>query len=90
MGAVFLMCAVAALVWLIFAASMRNPRYLSTRVLRVGKLDEAAARRLGQKIAAVRGVAEAVVIAADEVAYLKYDQHALDEDALNALAAPKA
>ena len=38
----------------------------------------------------VRGVAEAVVIAADEVAYLKYDQHALDEDALNALAAPEA
>jgi hypothetical protein len=90
MGAVFLMCAVAALVWLIFAASMRNPRYLSTRVLRVGKLDEEAARRLGQRIAAVRGVAEAVVIAADEVAYLKYDQHALDEEALNALAAPEA
>jgi predicted MFS family arabinose efflux permease len=89
MGAVFLMCAGVALVWLGFAASMRNPRYLSTRVLRVGKLDEEAARHLGQKIAAVRGVAEAVVIAADEVAYLKYDQHALDEEALNAFAAPE-
>jgi len=87
-GAVFLFCSVVALVWLIFAASMKNPRYLSTRVLRVGKLDEEGARRLGQRITAVRGVAEAVVIAEDEVAYLKVDQHALDEPALNALAAP--
>jgi len=87
-GAVFLFCSAVALAWLIFAASMKNPRYLSTRVLRVGKLDEEAARRLGQRITAVRGVAEAVVIADDEVAYLKVDQHALDEVALNALATP--
>jgi MFS family permease len=89
-GAVFLMCASVAVTWLLFAVSMRNPRYLSTRVLRVGRLDDEAARRLGQKITAVRGVAEAVVIGADEVAYLKYDQHALDEEALNALAAPES
>jgi MFS family permease len=87
---VFLFCALAALVWLVFAASMKNPRYLSTRLLRVGNLDRVAARKLGQQITAVRGVAEAVVIGEDGVAYLKVDQHALDEEALNALAAPEA
>ena len=90
LGAVFLFCAVVALVWLIFAATMKNPRYLATRLLRVGRLDVAAARKLGQQITAVRGVAEVVVIREDEVAYLKVDQHALDEKALNALAAPEA
>ena len=49
-----------------------------------------AARKLGQQITAVRGVAEAVVIGEDGVAYLKVDQHALDEEALSALAAPEA
>ncbi len=88
--AVFLFCAAVALVWLLFAASMKNPRYLSTRLLRVGRLDASAARKLAQQITAVRGVAEVVVIGEDEVAYLKIDQHALDEEALAALAAPKA
>ncbi len=87
---VFLFCAAVALVWLVFAASMKNPRYLSTRLLRVGSLDPLAARKLAQQITAVRGVAEVVVIGEDEVAYLKIDQHALDESALMALAAPEA
>lgn len=90
LDAVFLFCAAVALVWLVFAASMKNPRYLSTRLLRIGKLSDEAARRLSQRITAVRGVAEVVVIAEDEVAYLKIDQHALDEEALNALAASEA
>ncbi|MCO6414206.1 MAG: MFS transporter [Thiogranum sp.] len=90
LDAVFLFCAAVALVWLVFAASMKNPRYLSTRLLKIGKLSDEAARRLSQRITAVRGVAEVVVIAEDEVAYLKIDQHALDEEALNALAASEA
>ncbi len=86
---VFLFCASVALVWLFFAASMQKPRYLTTRLLRVGRLDPLAARKLAQQITAVRGVAEVVVIGEDEVAYLKIDQHALDEEALTALAAPE-
>ena len=86
MGSVFLFCALLALVWLIFAATMKNPRYLTTRLLRVGEMDAASARLLSQKMTAVQGVAEAVVIGSDGVAYLKVDQHALDEDALTEFA----
>jgi MFS family permease len=82
LGSVFLFCGLLALVWLVFAVTMKNPRYLSTRLLRVGEMDAASARRLSQKITAVQGVAEAVVIGSDGVAYLKVDQHALDESAL--------
>lgn len=82
LGSVFLFCALLALIWLVFAVTMKNPRYLATRLLRVGEMDAASARRLSQKITAVQGVAEAVVIGSDGVAYLKVDQHALDEDAL--------
>ncbi len=88
LGAVFLFCALVALAWLMLAASMRPPRYLGTRVLRIGPQDPAAAQRLAAQITAVRGVAEAVVIPEDEVVYLKIDQHSLDEAALRAFAVP--
>jgi predicted MFS family arabinose efflux permease len=89
LSAVFLFCAAVALMWLVFAVSMQSPRYVTTRLLRVGKLDQESARRLGQRIMLVRGVIEAVVIGEDEIAYLKVDQQALDEDALNAVAGSK-
>ena len=57
---VFLFNAAVALVWLVFAASMKNPRYLSTRLLRVGRLDPPAARKLAQDVAAGRLTAESI------------------------------
>jgi MFS family permease len=86
LGAVFLFCALVALGWLVFAASMKQPRHLVTRLLRVGRLDPEAARQLAQRMTGVPGVAEAVVIAEDEIAYVKLDERELDESALDALA----
>jgi MFS family permease len=90
LDAVFLFCALVALGWLVFAASMQQPRFLATRLLRVGRLEPEAARRLAQRMSSVPGVAEAVVIAEDEIAYLKLDERELDEDALDALAVQDA
>jgi copper chaperone CopZ len=44
--------------------------------------DEAAARALERRLRAVRGVAEAVVVAEEGTAYLKVDPHTLDERTL--------
>ena len=76
------------LLWLVVAVGMQSPRYLTTRLLRLGVLDEEGARLLAQKMTAVAGVAEVVVIAEDQMAYLKIDPRALDEEALMALVAP--
>ncbi len=83
---VFAFAALAALAWLLVAWRMENPRYLSSYLLPVGVRDEAKAHLLAQQLCEVPGVAEAVVIAADGVAYLKVDRRALDEAALRALA----
>ena len=80
--AVLLFCGAAALVWLLVAASMRSPRYLSSHLLQVGVVDAQRARVLAQRFTQVRGVAEAVVIGEEGVAYLKVDKHALDEQGL--------
>ncbi len=85
---VFLFAAVAALVWLAVAATMKNPRYLTSYLLPVEVSSEADARHLVQRFTEVTGVAEAVVIVEEGVAYLKVDRHALDEEALERIAAP--
>lgn len=77
----------AALIWLLVAWTMKNPRYLSSYLLNVGELDEVDAQLLARQLTQVPGVAEAVVVAAEGVAYLKVDRNALDEAALRACAA---
>ncbi|MBI5462608.1 MAG: MFS transporter [Gammaproteobacteria bacterium] len=89
LGVVFMACMAITLVWFGLAMSMRNPRYLSSHLLRVGVMDEQGARMLVQKLTAVRGVAEAVVIGDEGMAYLKVDKHALDEQALAEVAGSK-
>jgi len=86
-GGVFLFCAAMVSLWLLAALTMRSPRYLSTFLLNVGEIDQAKARALGVELAQIPGVAEAVVIPEDQVAYLKVDNKALDKEALYAFSA---
>lgn len=79
---VFLFCALVAACWVLVAGTMRSPRYLASHMIRVGKVDEMQARHLAAQLTQVRGVAEAVVVPEDGVAYLKVDSHALDSEAL--------
>ena len=84
---VFALATFGALAWLLVAWTMANPRYLSSYLINVGAIDEVEARLLALRLGEVRGVAEAVVVAAEGVAYLKVDRRALDEAALRACAA---
>lgn len=79
---VLLFCSGGAILWFLVAASMRSPRYLSSHLLQVGIVDAQRARLLAQRFTQVRGVAEAVVIGEEGIAYLKVDKHALDEQGL--------
>lgn len=84
--AVFMMCALLAVVWFFVATTMQNPRYLSSHLVRVGTIDTNQARQLVVELTQVTGVAEAVVLPEDGIAYLKVDLHALDREALKAFA----
>lgn len=84
--AVFGLCAAVAVAWFFVAATMRSPRYLSSHLLRVGAVSEQRARQLVGELTRVTGVAEAVVIPEDGIAYLKVDLQALDHEALRQFA----
>ena len=81
---VFLFCAAMVGLWLLAALTMQSPRYLSTFLLNVGEIDQNKAQSLGVELARIPGVAEAVVIPEDQVAYLKVDNKVLDKEALYA------
>ncbi len=88
LSAVYLFGAVVAAIWLLAAASMKNPGYLSSLVLDVGEMDEQAAQALATELGGVPGVAEAVVIADEGVAYLKVDREKAALDTLEQYSRP--
>jgi len=86
---VFSSCAGAATLWLLIAVSMRNPKVVSTQLLKVapeGGLDDSDALALCATLLDIPGVVEAVVVAEDGIAYLKVDHKILDRESLMAYA----
>lgn len=82
---VFLFCSAAALLWFMFALGMKPPRGLSSLLVNVSGLSHDQASNLSRRLLQIPGVAEAVVLAEDGVAYLKIDKEKLDRMALSGL-----
>jgi len=76
--AVFLLAAAMLGLWLLVIVTMREPKLLATRQLRVGVQTSAQAEKLAKKLSSIPGVSEAVVIAEEGIAYLKVDAQLLD------------
>lgn len=72
-GAVFLFAAAMMLPWFLLAATMARPKLLSTRTVTVGPQAPDEAEAMAAKLGSIPGVAEAVVIAEEGIAYLKVD-----------------
>jgi MFS family permease len=78
-GWVFGFCAALSLVWLAAAIGMRAPGASGTRTYNVPRMDARRADGLSRRLAGLPGVREAMVLAADGVAYLKVDSARFDE-----------
>jgi MFS family permease len=83
-SAVFALTAAIALAWLLAAATMKQPSYLTTRLVAIG--EGADADTLAARLRQVPGVAEAVVIAEEKLAYLKVDSKSFDAKLAESLA----
>ncbi len=83
---VFVLTAALAFLWLFAAATMARPSYLTTRLVRISDAQAARAELLAAKLRQMPGVAEAVVIADEKLAYLKVDAKAFDAAKVEALA----
>jgi len=79
---VFMACSMSLIVWLMLAMTMKNPRYLSNYLLKVGKLQPDEVNRMISQLVMVRGVSEVSIEPEEGIAYLKVEKHALDESKL--------
>jgi MFS family permease len=77
-GGVFALTAALALVWLLAAATMAQPSYLTTRLVPIADGRAGDAEALAARLRQVPGVAEAVVVADEKLAYLKVDSKSFD------------
>lgn len=72
------------LVWLVVAWSMKPPRFLASVLIPLRHHDGAV---IAEKLRAVEGVAEVLIVESENTAYLKVDQRLVDRKALNAIVA---
>ena len=80
------MTSILALLWLAAAATMARPSYLTTRLVRISDVQASRAEKLAASLRQMPGVAEAIVIADEKLAYLKVDAKAFDAAKAEALA----
>lgn len=81
---VFVFTALLAVIWFLFAVTMKKPSFLTSYILNIGMVSETDANDIAIRLMRIRGVAEAIVIAGEGTAYLKVDNKSLDEEALAA------
>jgi len=70
------------LLWFLLAYTMKNPRYVSTYLLKIGKIAPSEVNHMITTLVSVQGVAEAVIEPEEGIAYLKVEMHALDKETL--------
>jgi predicted MFS family arabinose efflux permease len=80
--AVFIVSAAGALVWLLLALSMTPPAKLSSYIYRLDAGFDGDTAALSRRLAGMVGVAEAVVVPEEGVAYLKVDRQVFDAASL--------
>lgn len=82
--AVLALCALFSLIWLATAWTMKPPRFLASVLI---PLRHHHGAEIAEKLRAVEGVAEVVIVESENTAYLKVDQRLVDRKALHALVA---
>ncbi len=78
-SSVFLICALIGVIWLIVAISMKAPPHLATHMINVGQVDATRAQEIEAQLLKINGVADAIVVASEGVAYLKVDNIVVDK-----------
>ena len=84
-NAVFGFAVAMLLLWLLVASTMRPPAAVSTKMYHLGEIDASAAVALQQQLAALQGVREVMVVAAEGMACLKVDMQGFDREGVEKL-----
>ena len=78
--ALYVFCGLLLAVWLMFAATMKAPAAVRSKMYPVQEMDAGQSEELSRQLAAIPGVYEALVLVNERVAYLKVDMKGFDEE----------
>jgi MFS family permease len=84
-SAVFLLCALLAFSWLVFALFMKQPRYWANLLIDLANIPLKKRKQFITAMLAVKGVEEITSHEEEAVAYLKVDNSILNKQALQAI-----
>ncbi len=82
---VFGFCLVCLVGWLLWARTMATPPYLSSYMISMEYFDTSHVDARERELLTMPGVAEAVIVVEDAVAYLKVDSRTVDYDRIESL-----
>ena len=88
--AVFIFAIALLLVWLVVVSGMQPPAVVRTKMYHLGEMSNAEGAQLQLRLAELKGVREAMVVAAEGMACLKVDMQGFDEQAVERMVTPAA
>ncbi|MCC7135224.1 MAG: MFS transporter [Nitrosomonas sp.] len=74
------LCSGLLVIWLLLAITMQAPAAVRSKMYAVGEMDSSQASQLSEALVKLPGVSEALVLANEQVAYLKVDMKGFEED----------
>jgi MFS family permease len=78
-NAVLVFAIILLMFWLLVASGMRSPAAVRTRLYPLPALNEAGAQLLQNRLLQIKGVREAMVVAAEQMASIKVETNGFDE-----------
>lgn len=81
----FLELGLIALLWVVIAVFMKNPRAVTSRIVSLQNMDDSALQSFRQKVEVLPGVQEVSVYLDDRMAYLKIDKKLFADEDLDRL-----
>jgi MFS family permease len=84
-NAVLIFAMVLLLLWLLVASGMRSPAAVRTRLYPLPVMDEAAGKALQNSLMQLKGVREAMVVVAEQMASIKVETSGFDEASVEQL-----
>ncbi|MDQ7072669.1 MAG: hypothetical protein Q9N32_02880 [Gammaproteobacteria bacterium] len=63
---------------------MKPPKHLSTRIIHLDDINSSNANAITQQLYAIKGVVDVIIVAEEQVAYVKFAPDHADIDALDA------
>jgi len=81
-ASVFIVCGTLAVLWFLYAVTMKTPPYVTSLMVPLSQVEHDTASQLLDELLALRGVEDAVVIPEEKAAYLKVDNKRFDKSLL--------